>query len=95
MSITDLKAKVGMDPLGTKRQEKIETRTALRSMPRRRSPPVGDEAVHKKLTGGQAGVMWESVVEKGWRGMGENEDGIMAVDECVGYKTKRKVIRWK
>ena len=34
--------------------------------------------------------MWDSVVEKVWKGIGENQEEILAMEKIRGYKTEVK-----
>ena len=40
----------------------------VRNMPKKRLPAIADRAVWEKVTKGRAGIRWDSVVEKVWKG---------------------------
>ena len=60
-------------------------------MKRKRLPAVVDRTVRKKVTKGQAGIRWDSVVEKGWKDIGGNQEEVLQLfmDKFGGYKTDR------
>ena len=63
----------------------------VRNMPKKRLPAIADRAVWEKVTKGLAGIRWDSVVEKGWKHIGGNQEEVqqLFIDKFGGYKTDR------
>ena len=55
-------------------------------------PVIAETAVWDKVTKGRAGIRWDSVVEKAWKEMGENQEEILSIDKFgeVQVRSKRK-----
>ena len=51
---------------------------------------IADRAVLEKVTKGRAGIRWVSVVEKGWKDVGGNQEEILSIEKFEGYKTEVK-----
>lgn len=71
-------------------------------MPRKGLPAIVDGTVWEEVTKGQVGIRCDSLVEKIWKDMRGNTDGILPIDEYGAYNSKRhdgnkreKTIRWK
>ena len=72
-----LRAELGTYPLKTNRNvRKLKWQHKVRNMPKKRLPAIADRAVWERVTKGRAGTRWDSVVEKGWRGIGGNQEEI-------------------
>ena len=59
-------------------------------MPKKRLSAIGDIAVWEKVTKGRAGIRWDSVVEKVWKDIGENQEEILSIEKFAGCKTEIK-----
>ena len=59
-------------------------------MPKTTLPAMADRAVWEKLAKGRAGIRWDSVVEKVWKDIEGNQEEILSVEKCAGYKTEVK-----
>ena len=55
---------MGMRPLKTNRDVRKLKWQQVRNMPKKWLPAVADRAVRENVTKGQAGIRWDSVVEK-------------------------------
>ena len=62
----------------------------VRNMPQKRLPAIADRAVWEKLTKGRAGIRWDSVVEKVWKDIGDNQEDMLSIDKFARYKTEVK-----
>ena len=62
----------------------------VRNMPKKRLPAIADRAVWEKITKERAGIRWDSVVEKVWKDIEGNQEEILSVEKCAGYKTEVK-----
>ena len=51
-----------------------------------RLPAIVDRAVWEKVTKGRAGIRWDSVVEKVWKGIGGNQEEAMPAGKFGKYK---------
>ena len=77
-SNTVLRAELGMYPLKTDRDvRKLKWQYKLRNTPKKRLPAIADRAVWEKATKGRAGIRWDSVVEKGRKDIGGNQEEIL------------------
>ena len=56
-------------------------------MQRKRLPAIVDKAVWKKVTKGQP-ARWDKEVERVWKEIRGNKDGVLSIGESPGYKTK-------
>ena len=54
-------------------------------------PAIAARDVWEKVTKGRAGIRWDSVVEKGWKDIGGNQEEVLQLfmDKFGGYKTDR------
>ena len=58
-----------MHPRKTNRDvRKLKWQHKARNMPKKGMPAIADGAVWEKITKGRAGIRWDSVVEKVWKG---------------------------
>ena len=65
-------------------------------MPKKRLTAIADRTVWEKVRKGRAGIRWDSVVEKVWKDIGGNQEGILSIEKFGGYKRgakERKEIR--
>ena len=53
-------------------------------------PAIADRTVWEKVAKGRAGIRWDSVVEKVWKDIEGNQEEILSVEKCAGYKTEVK-----
>ena len=53
-------------------------------------PVIADKAVWEKVAKGQAGIRWDIVVEKAWKGIEGNQENIPSIEKFAGYKTEVK-----
>ena len=53
-------------------------------------PAIADRGVWEKATTRRAGISWDSVVEKVWRGIGGNQEDMQSINKFGGYKTEVK-----
>lgn len=64
---------LGIYPLKTNGDMgKRKRQCKVRNMPRNRLPAEIDRVVWKKVTKRQAGIRWDSIVKKVWKGIGGN-----------------------
>ena len=59
-------------------------------MPKKRLPAIANRAVWEKVTKGGAALRWDSAVEKVWKDIEGNQEEILSVEKCAGYKTEVK-----
>ena len=88
-SNTVLRAELGMYPLETNRREKAEIAIQqynVRNMPEKRLLAIADSAAWEKTAQRRAGIRWENVLEKIWKGLGDREE-VLSIEELGGYKT--------
>ena len=65
-------------------------------MPEKRLPAIVDRAVWEKITKGQAGIRWDNVIEKIWKGLGGDQEKVLSAEKFGGYKTEvEEIIRRK
>ena len=57
-------------------------------MPKKKLPAIVDTAVWGKVTKWRAGIRWDSVVEKVWKGTGGNKEEVMSVEKFGRYKAE-------
>ena len=58
-------------------------------MPKKRLPAIVDRAAWEKITKGRAGIRWDRVAEKVWKGMkGGNEEEVVSVRKFGRYKVE-------
>ena len=50
----------------------------------KRLPAMADGAVWEKVTKDRAGIRWDSVVEKIWKDIGENQEEILLSRDSLG-----------
>ena len=62
-------------------------------MPEKRLPAIADRAVWEKMTKGRAGITWDNVVDKIWKELGGDQEGVLSVEKFGGYKTEVKEIK--
>ena len=60
-------------------------------MSEKSSPAIFDRGVGEKITKWQAGIRWDNVVEKIWRGLGGDQE-VLSIEKFGGYKTEVKEI---
>ena len=78
-----------MYPLKTKRDAgKLKWQYQVRDMPEKRLPAIADRAVWDRTT--KAGIRWDNVVEKIWKGLGGDQEDISSIEKFGGYKKKQK-----
>ena len=53
-------------------------------------PAVTDRAVWQKVTKERAGIRWDSVVEKGWKDVGGNQEEILSIEKFAGLQDRSK-----
>ena len=53
-------------------------------------PAIVDRAVWEKVTNGRAGIRWDGVVEKLWKGIGGNHEEVMSAGKFGRYKAEVK-----
>ena len=58
----------------------------VRNRPKKRLPAIVDRAAWEKVTKGQAGIRWDSVVEKAWKHIGGNQEEVMSAGKFGEYK---------
>ena len=91
MSNTVLRAELGMCPLETNRDvRKLKWQYKVRNMPKKRLPAIDGRAVWEKLTKELAGIRWDSVVDKAWKDIGENQGDMLSIEKFAEYKTEVK-----
>ena len=56
-------------------------------MPEKKLPAIADRPVWEKTTKGRAGIRWDNVVEKIWKGLGDHEE-VLSIEKFGGYKTQ-------
>ena len=90
-SNTVIRAELGMYPLETNRDaRKLKWQYKVRNMPKKRLPAIANRVVREKVTKGRAGLRRDSVVEKVWKEMGENQEETLSIEKFAGYKTEVK-----
>ena len=57
--------------------KRLKKQYKVRNMPKNRLPAVTDRVVWEKVTKGRAGIGWDSVVEKIWKGTGGHQEEIL------------------
>ena len=50
--------------------------------------PIVDGAVWEKVTKGRAGIRWDSVAEKVWKGIGRNQEDVMSAGKFGRHKAE-------
>ena len=89
-SNTALRAELGMYPFEANRDvRKSKWQYKVRNMPEKRLPAVADRAVWEKTTKGRAGIRWNNVVKKIWKGLGDREE-VLSIEKLVGTRQKLK-----
>ena len=84
-SSTVFGAELGMCPLKTNRDVRmLKWQYKPRNMPKKRFPAIADGAVWEKVTKDRAGIRWDSVVEKIWKDIGENQEEILLSRDSLG-----------
>ena len=77
-------AEPGMYPLKTNRDAKtLKLHCSVGNMPIKRSPAIVDRTVSEKVAKGRAGIWWDSVVEKVWKHIGGNQEGMMSAEKNI------------
>ena len=62
----------------------------MENVPEKRLPAIVDDAVWEKITKGRAGIRWDNVAEKTWKGMEGGQEEVLSTEAFVGYKTEAK-----
>ena len=60
--------------------------------PEKRLPAIANRSVWEKITKGQARIGWDIVLEKIWKGLGEDQEEVLSIEKFGGYKTEVKEI---
>ena len=80
-----------MCPFKTNRDvRKLKWKYEVRNMPKKRLTAIADRTVWEKVRKGRAGRRWDSVVEKVWKDIGGNQEGILSIEKFAGHKTELK-----
>ena len=58
-------------------------------MPEKRLPAIADRAEWEKTTRGRAGIRWNNVVKKIWKGLGDRSE-VLSIEKFDGSKTEVK-----
>ena len=58
-------------------------------MPEERLPAIVDRVVWEKRTKGRAGIRWDNVVEKIWKDLGGDQEEVLSIEKCGGYKRQK------
>ena len=75
------RAELGLYPLETNRDaRKLKWQYKLKHMPEKRLPAIVDRAVWGKVTKGRAGIRWDNVVEKIWKGIGRAQEEVLSTE---------------
>ena len=69
---------------------KMKRQCKVRNMPKKKLQAKADRTVWEKVAKGRAGIRWDSVVEKVWKDIEGNQEEILSVEKCAGYKTEVK-----
>ena len=59
-------------------------------MSEKRLPAIVDSSVWEKITRGRAGVRWDNVVKKIWKGLGGYQEEVLSMEKFGGFKTEVK-----
>ena len=82
---TVLRAELGMYPLETNTAaRKLKWQHRVKNMPEKMLPAVVDRAISEKITKGPAGIRWDNVVGKIWKGLGGDQEEILSIEKFGG-----------
>ena len=82
-------AELGIYPLETPRgARKLKWQYKVRNTLKKRLPAKVDGTVSEEVTKGQAGIRWDSVVEKAWKDIGGNHEETMSVENFGRHKAE-------
>ena len=67
---------------------KLECQYKVRSTPKKRLTARANSPVWEKVTKGRAGMRWDNVVHKVWKGIGGSQEDILSMEQFGGCKTE-------
>ena len=90
-SSTVLRAELGRYQYKVSRDiRKLKWQHKVRNTPKKGLPALADRAVWEKVTKPRAGIWWDSIVEKAWKGMGGNQEDVLSMYNFRGHKAEVK-----
>ena len=58
----------------------------VKNMPEKALLAIDDNAVWEKITNGRAGIRWDNVVKKIWKGIRGDQEEVLSTEKFGGYK---------